>query len=276
MIVYTPKPNFVPIAISGCKLNCLHCMGRYLKQMLQIYEAEKLLEFGKNYRGKGFLISGGFDEKGQLINLEKMLPAIERLSNKFYVAIHPGFLNEDIAAKAARACHIAFVDLPSKNAVKNVFRLNASPYDYFHTMEMLLERGARVSPHITAGLNFGKIEEWEILDELKGYKVEKVVLNFILPTARTPFENVDIKVDEAVEFAKEAMKKFEDVAIGCMRPRKLDISLIKAGIKEIANPSKEAMKYIMQKGIKFERKNYCCGIKDFDNIRKNICNQGNE
>ena len=275
MIVYTPKPNFVPIAISDCKLNCLHCMGRYLKQMLQIYEAEKLLEFGKNYRGKGFLISGGFDRKARLINLEKMLPAIERLSNKFYVAIHPGFLNEDMAAKVAGACHIAFVDLPGENAIKNVFHLNASPYDYFHIMEMLLERGARVSPHITAGLNFGKIEEWEILDELKGYKVEKVVLNFILPTAGTPFENVDINVDEAVEFIKEAMKKFRHIALGCMRPRKLDISLIKAGIKEIANPSKEAMKYILQKGIKFERRNYCCGIRDFD-IRKNACNQGNE
>ncbi len=275
MIVYTPKPDFIPIAISDCKLNCLHCMGRYLKQMLQIYEAEKLLEFGKNYRGKGFLISGGFDRKARLINLEKMLPAIERLSNKFYVAIHPGFLNEDIAAKVAGACHIAFVDLPGENAIKNVFRLNASPYDYFHIMEMLLERGARVSPHITAGLNFGKIEEWEILDELKGYKVEKVVLNFILPTAGTPFENVDINVDEAVEFIKEAMKKFRHIALGCMRPRKLDISLIKAGIKEIANPSKEAMKYILQKGIKFERRNYCCGIRDFD-IRKNACNQGNE
>ena len=262
MIVYTPKPNFMPVAISNCKLNCLHCMGKYLRQMIQIYEGEELREFGEKFNGKGFLISGGFDKNGRLINLEKMLPAIEELSRKFYIAIHPGFLNATLASKVAKACDIAFVDLPSRNAIKNVFRLDATQHKYFHTMEMLIENGLKVSPHITAGLNFGEIEEWEILDELKGYKVEKIVLNFILPTTGTSFENVEIEMEEAIKFAKEARKKFADVAIGCMRPRNLDIPLIEAGIEEIANPSKEAMRYMIEKGIKFETRDYCCGIKE--------------
>lgn len=261
MIAYMPKPNFMPISISKCKLNCKHCMGRYLEQMLKINEAEKLLKFGENYRGIGFLISGGFDEKGKLINLEKILPAVEKLHNKFYIAIHPGFVDIKLAEKIALACNIAFVDLPCSSAIKNVLRVEATLEDYFCNMELLIDAGIKVSPHITVGLNYGKIEEWNILDKLKQYKFEKLVLNFVVPTAKTPFEKVRISKEDAIEFAKEAIKKF-NVAIGCMRPRNLDIDLIKAGIKEIANPSKVSLEYAKDKGIKVEVRNYCCGIKE--------------
>lgn len=263
MIAYFPKPCFIPVAISDCKLNCKHCMGRYLKQMINIKTEKELLKFGITFRGNGILISGGFDEKGELINLEKMLPIIKKLKKRMYVAIHPGFVNEEVADKIAEACDIAFVDLPAKNAIRRVLRLNATVEDYFENMEKLMEAGIKISPHITAGLNYGKIEEWELLDKLKNYKIEKLVLNFIVPTAKTSFGNVRINEEEAVEFVKEAKNKIKDVVIGCMRPRQLDIDLINAGVKEIANPSKIVLEYAKEKGIVVEKKPYCCGVKNF-------------
>ncbi len=263
MIAYFPKPCFIPVAISDCKLNCKHCMGRYLKQMLKLETEKELLKFGLSFKGNGILVSGGFDEKGRLINLEKMLPVIEKLKDRIYIAIHPGFVNEELADEMAKACDIAFVDLPAKNAIKNVLKLNATVEDYFENMEKLMEAGIKISPHITVGLNYGKIEEWELLDKLKNYKIEKLVLNFIVPTAKTSFENVRINEEEAIEFVKEAKNKVKNVVIGCMRPRNLDINLIEAGIKEIANPSKKALEYAKEKGIMVEAKPYCCGIKIF-------------
>ncbi len=257
MIAYIPKPNFVPVAISSCRLNCKHCMGKYLEGMVKICTPDELIKFGEGFKGNGLLISGGFDKNGKLINLEKMIPAIKKLN--IYVAIHPGFAGE-IAEEIAEACNIAFVDLPSKNAIKNVFGLEASVEEYFKNMELLIDAGIKVSPHVTAGLNYGKIEEWEIIDELKSYKFEKLVLNFIVPTTKTPFEKVRIDRQEAIEFIKEVKKKFSNIAIGCMRPRSLDVDLIKEGIKEMANPSKKAMNYAKEKGIRVEIRQYCCGI----------------
>lgn len=264
MIFYFPKPDFIPIAISKCKLNCKHCMGKYLKQMKQIRNAKQLMKFSEKYNGIGFLISGGFDREGRLIGLKEILLAIKELKNKFYIAIHPGFVDKKLAEEIAKACHIAFVDLPSNNAIKKVFGLKKSIDDYLKSMENLLDAGIKVSPHITVGLNFGEIEEYELLDRLKQYKIEKLVLNIVIPTTKTPFESVKVNKEEVLNFVKYTKNKIKNIAIGCMRPRDLDIDLINAGIKEMAVPSKKAIGYVKEKGIEIKRKNYCCGIKELE------------
>ena len=261
MIFYFPKPNFIPIAISTCKLNCKHCMGKYLKQMKTIDEGEKLIKFAKNYNGIGFLISGGFDKEGRLIGLKEMLPTLKKLKNRFYIAVHPGFVDDELSKEIANACHVAFIDLPSENAIKNVFGLNASTEDYFENMDKLLNAGVKAVPHITIGLNFGKVEEYDVLDELKKYKneIEKLVLNIVVPTTKTPFEKVKISKEEVLEFVRYAKDNFK-VSIGCMRPRSLDIDLIDVGINEMATPSKKAIEYAESKFKRIEIRNYCCGL----------------
>lgn len=255
MIAYLPKPFFPPVTLSKkCMLNCKHCMGKFLHQMMDMEQLHKEMKKKLN----GVLISGGFDEKGRLLNLEKMLPKIEKLREKLYVAIHPGFVDEKMAERISHAVNIAFVDIPSSNAIKNVFGLNKKMEDYLNNMHILQDAGLKISPHITAGLDYGEIEEWEIIDEIKNSKIEKVVLNFIIPTAKTPFENVRIDSQEAITFFKETKKKISKIAIGCMRPRRLDIPLIEAGAEEMANPSMEAMKYVGKNG--FTELQWCCGI----------------
>lgn len=261
MIFYNPKPNFMSISISDCKLNCKHCMGKYLKQMLRINSTEQLIKFCKNFNGNGILISGGFDKYGKLINMEKILPVIKKFREKLFIAIHPGFLNESEIKNVSEACDIAFIDIPSENAIKDVFGIDASFEDYIKNMEILIDSGIRVSPHITVGLNHGKIEEWDIIDEIKKYKFEKLVINLVVPTAKTEFEKISLKKEEIFDFIFYAKRKIDNIVIGCMRPRNYDVDFIKAGIS-IANPSKKAIKHLEENGIKAEYKNYCCGINE--------------
>jgi len=256
MIAYIPKPFFPPITLSkNCMLNCTHCRGRYLKQMINIERFKNEMEKEKL---NGVLISGGFDKEGRLLNLEKYLPLMKELKKEIYVAVHTGFADEEMAERISHAADIAFVDVPSSNAIKNVLGLNKKTEDYINNMHLLIDAGLKVSPHITAGLNYGKIEEWDILDELKNCKIEKLVLNFIVPTAKTPFENIRIEEEEAVEFFREAKRKIKRVVIGCMRPRHLDIPLIEAGAEEMANPSREALRNMRDKRIRVL--NWCCGV----------------
>ena len=239
MIAYYPMPKFIPVSISPCQLFCKHCMGKYLKGMKKIYEGKELIKL-KKLDLNGVLISGGFDRRGRIKNLQKMLPYMKELKKKFCVALHSGF-----------------VDLPSSNGIKNVYGLDAKTDDYFQNMEYFIDADIMVSPHITAGLNYGNIEEWELLDELKGYKIVKLVVDVIMPTPETPFENVSIDMDGLRQFFRETRKKLKRVALGCMRPRgrRIDEIAYEEGIKEIALPSLKLLKKIKN----FEKKEVCCG-----------------
>ena len=81
-------------------------------------------------------------------------------------------------------------------------------------------------------------------------------MNIVLPTKKTKFEKVKVKKEEAIEFIKEAKKKFR-ITIGCMRPRTYDEELIKI-VREIALP-----KIGLLKIFPVEIRNYCCGIKNY-------------
>ena len=256
MIAYYPMPKFIPVSISPCQLFCKHCMGKYLKGMKKIYEGKELIKL-KKLDLNGVLISGGFDRRGRIKNLQKMLPYMKELRKKFCVALHSGFVDRKLAEMARESVDIVFVDLPSSNGIKNVYGLDAKPDDYFQNMEYFIDADIMVSPHITAGLNYGNIEEWELLDELKGYKIVKLVVDVIMPTPETPFENVSIDMDGLRQFFRETRKKLKRVALGCMRPRgrRIDEIAYEEGIKEIALPSLKLLKKIKN----FEKKEVCCG-----------------
>lgn len=264
MIAYCPKPYFMPVSISHCLLNCAHCRGIYLHQMVRAHSEDELLAFGEQFKGHGMLISGGFDRDGRLINLKKIHSTLSLLKERFFIAIHPGFIDETLAEEISASCHMAFVDIPADEAISPVFGLNASTDDYIHTMEMLLDAGVKVSPHITIGLHFGEVKEYEVFDRIKNYRYEKLVLNVVVPTAHTPFEKVHVNPQEVLEFIGEVKKFGKPYAIGCMRPRMLDRELIDLGVTEMANPSREALAYAEKRGIDVRVLHWCCGIPERD------------
>jgi uncharacterized radical SAM superfamily protein len=267
MIIFVPNEKFISVAISLCKLNCKHCTGAYLKQMMHINRPEKFIRFGSNYAGNGILVSGGFDTQGKLINLTKMIPAVKKLKDKFYMAVHPGFVDQQLAEEIADAFHIAFVDIPSPDAIFDIFGLQATVEDYMDSIENLLDSGIKVTPHITLGLQYGIVNEYKVLEYIKQFNFEKLVVNTILPTAGTEFQEIRINKADVINFITTLQQLNIYFSIGCMRPRYLDTDFIDIGVSELTNPSKDAILYAQQKGIHLERLEWCCGInkKDIEN-----------
>jgi len=264
---YYPKPLFPPISISdGCMLMCKHCMGVYLKGMKQIYEPEHLISYCKKLEkqgGKGILVSGGCDKKGRIINLEEMIGALKKIKEgtNLIVAVHPGYVDIDLANRLANACDIAFVDIiGSQETACDVMGLKEMMG--IETIKNLNEAGISVTPHLTIGLHYGKIiGEHDALKILKNFPIKKIVLNVICRTKNTPFEKISVPSFQQI---KEIMEKARglEVALGCMRPRGLEIEemAIKMGIRDIALPSKKTIAYAIRKGYKIRRIPACCGI----------------
>jgi uncharacterized radical SAM superfamily protein len=78
---YYVWPQFPSISITGtaCMLKCVHCNRVYLKHMENANSPVKLIEVCRRLKqkgAKGVLISGGCDEDGGLLDLEKFLPVI--------------------------------------------------------------------------------------------------------------------------------------------------------------------------------------------------------
>lgn len=228
--------------------------------MTRIDSPDDLLKYAEEFNGHGILVSGGFDAKGRLINLKKMLPSLRRMKNMFYIAMHPGFVNREAAKTIADACHAVFVELPTTAATKDVFGLSSKIEDYLENMQLLSDAGLKVSPHITLGLHYGAIEEYEVVDHLKELSFEKLVINMIVPTANTPFEQVKSDTDKVLTFVREIKNSGVPFAIGCMRPRYFDVPLLEMGVEEIANPSSEACAYAKQHNIPVKKVHWCCGI----------------
>jgi len=273
---YYPKPLFPPISLSeDCTLMCRHCMGKYLHGMIRV-EPEKLLNFCKDFEkkgGKGILVSGGSDREGRIIGLDKSINALKKIRREtdLVIAVHAGYVDKNIANELADACDIAFVDMiRDDETVRQVIGLESSE-KYIESIKNLISAGVPTTPHITIGLYYGKIKgEYAAIDAIKKFDIKKIVLNVILPTHNTDFENVAAPPLEKIELVIERGMTAGKVALGCMRPRgmrEIEKRAIENGIKDIALPSKEGIDYAKGKGYTIKEVPACCGLTD-DLIRK--------
>jgi len=106
-----------------------------------------------------------------------------------------------------------------------------------------------VAPHLCIDLNFGKSgKEMEALKVLSRFKIKKLVLLVLKPTRGTEMENVKIDLENVYNVFEKA-SEFENVSLGCMRPRNEEIEkkAFKLGF-DIAKPS----------FIKGNMKEVCC------------------
>ncbi|MEA2055130.1 MAG: radical SAM protein [Candidatus Thermoplasmatota archaeon] len=268
---YYPKPLFPPVSLSeGCILMCRHCKGKYLGGMEKIRNSEKLVEYCRkleNGGGKGILVSGGSDREGRILNLERAIGAFKKIKEEtnLIVAIHTGYVDENMADRLINACDIAFVDMiGSDETVKQVMGLGGINI-YTESLKNLIDAGIPVTPHITIGLDYGNINgEYAALELIKTFPIKKIVLNIICPTKGTDFENINIpSMDEIRAIIKKSKEQELDVALGCMRPRgmqEIEEEAITEGIKNIALPSMKAIKYAEKNGYVVEKVQACCGL----------------
>jgi len=234
---------------------------------------DDLIEFSRALKksgGEGFLLSGGSDKRG-VVPLMRYAPAIRKIKEETGLIInaHIGFADRDeIEALVSAGVDVFSVDIVGDSStVKRVYGLEKTVDDYISLLNNLEYAGAAVVPHITAGLDFGRIRgEYGAVDMVSGYNFKALVFLSLVPTRGTAMENLPpLPEEDLLSLLKYAIERFSgDVLVGCMRPRyqrKWEIEAVKSGISGIVIPASPTLSFVKESGMKIEVHNHCCALR---------------
>lgn len=283
--IFYPSKKTLTISVTGgsCTLLCNHCSAFYLKGMLTENQALEIIEANPG-KYNSALISGGSDIEGRVPILEH-LSFIKRLHKMgIKLNIHTGLISErEIFAIKPFFERISFDFVYDNNVIRDVYHLSGKNRDDFEKTYLLLRRlvggkieseknlpSTRVVPHITVGLNCGKVSDgdFETIEELAYIKPALLVVDVFIPTKGTPFEGCPIPQFEKVEelFSMASRRLTNTILfLGCMRPHgkyreKLDIMAYEKGFKGFVLPSKKLVDKIKENGEEIVRSDECCAL----------------
>jgi len=279
---YHVWPKFPSVSMSGnsCMLNCKHCNHTYLDDMQNLAKPEELLKTCRQYAKEdavGFLLSGGCDKNGEMLNLRKLLPTIKQIKKEtnLIIKLHAGIVDKHLAKDIVTAgVDIASIEVVGSNeTIQEIFDFNATINSYADTLQNLKEAGMpHIVPHVCIGLHYGKLKgEFHALKMIKKYcDPSLLVLIIFRPTKGTILENCKIPSVEDIEIvvgkAKELFPK-KDVSLGCIRPRskfreEIELAALKAGVNRMEIPSKNTLKYAEEMGYTIKKINACCALPE--------------
>ncbi|MFA6991968.1 MAG: radical SAM protein, partial [Candidatus Gracilibacteria bacterium] len=262
--VYPVDTKAVTLSGQGCALNCKHCNKHYLKQM-------DTLDSSTPENIKSFLISGGLKKDGNsfILDKKKELTDLKKKGNYRFNS-HIGFVNPDELNEIVKVVdYVSFDFVSDSKVIKKVYNLDKDSKEYVEQYKLLASK-IDTFPHITIGLDEGKIHwEYDAIDILHKLGAKKLVLNVLIPTKNTEFENVKPSdLDEVQKVIKYARMVFKDgtLIIGCMRPggeyrSKLDQIAVKEGIDRIVKPTPEARKLAEKMGLNISYLYECCVLE---------------
>jgi len=255
----------VSVSVTGtvCYLNCKHCGGHYLENMIPINKADQI-----PLSKKSLLISGGSNSDGKVPIIDH-IEEIKKLkeSKKFKLNFHTGLVNESEAMKISKiADAISFDFVGDDEVIKKVYNLDATVSDYIESLENLLKFKKEIYPHITVGLDCGKIKhEYKAIDILSLYPLEKVVFLVFIPTPLTYFEKCQPPtIDQIKSVFEYARKKFNcDLNLGCMYPKgklrdEIATVAVEAGFNTITQPSEKLTEFLRKDGYNLTFQDECC------------------
>ncbi|MFX1253030.1 MAG: radical SAM protein [Promethearchaeota archaeon] len=272
--VYYPSPEFPSISVTGnsCAMSCQYCNKKYLEKMIPAQTPEALLSICETLNKKqarGCLISGGYTSKG-VVPLDPFFGTIRKIkeTTNLLINVHPGLVSLDQARKMKDAgVDVVSLDLIGSQAViTEIIGLDASPEDYFRTLDNLLSVGLDVVPHIGLGFHYGKISGVEeALNVCFKRDIKSLVFIILIPTKGTLMEKytppgADL-VQKIITWTRLQKPEME-LSLGCMRPRDLSIdkkSLL-AGINRIAVPSRRIIKFGKEMGYQIQKIDTCCAV----------------
>lgn len=245
------KRKFTVLSVTGssCALNCFYCSTKYISSMesaLTPDEMYKKIRELYNNGVKGFLISGGFDEKGEL-PIRNYIGIMKKVKKEMDVVfnIHPGILDKEIIEELKDVVDMVDYEFPYSIGAFRSKGVKREREDYIKTLENLMDFGPKyIVPHIMLGIPSDTDEEIEnsikILSSYKPYLINFLIL---IPTPNTPSRILKpMSVEKALRFIELGSKLMNGhVSVGCMRPyqikEQLDREVIKRGLVErIANP----------------------------------------
>ena len=254
--IYIPGIKFPSISLTGnaCALNCAHCGRHYLEGMKKPERGE-LLNYCLDLDRKGYLgclLSGGMDGRLKVpldFYADEIMEIKRRTSLKLNA--HVGFIDGN-DLKWLKWVDVVSLDFVGDNGViKRVYKINKTVKDYLRILDLLTEAGVRIAPHITIGLDFGKIHwEYKAIDMLVNYPIDVLVLDVLIPTKGTEMENVPKPgVEESLDVVRYARERFEgEISIGCMRPLgrwrlDFDRGAVLAGVDRLTNPPRRVIEW---------------------------------
>ena len=269
--------RFPAVSVTGriCQLQCEHCKGRLLEDMIPATTPEKFLDVCRKIvenRGKGCLISGGSALDGS-VPLKKFSKAIREAKNRFGldIVVHTGMIHADVVESlAAAGVDAAMIDvIGSDETYRKVYHLDNGLTSLKRTLDAFEEAGIVYVPHIVVGIDDGAIKgEMNAVNILSGYSPSAVVVVSLMPLEHTSMEKVNPPTPlDTSRVLLAARLAFPDkpLLLGCARSNgaaraAVDILAIKAGVNGIAYPSEEGYDYAVSCGLKPMFSEECCSL----------------
>jgi hypothetical protein len=241
---------------------------------------EKLLELSKNIADNGsigFLLSGGCNNKGEMLNLKKLLPIIKKIKREtnLIVKLHTGFVDKKLAEDIVDAeVDIASIEVVgSDETIKDIFEFNATTNSYAHTLQNLTDAGiSYLIPHVCIGLHYGNVKgEFNALKIIKqSCNPSLLVMIIFRPTKGTLLEKCKIpSVDDISCVITHAKDLFldKDISLGCIRPRTkyreaIEYAALQSGVTRMEIPSKNTIKTAIHMGYTIKTISACCALPE--------------
>lgn len=280
---YYVWPRFPSVSMSGnsCALNCKHCNHTYLNDMQNLTKTEELIELCKKFNNDstvGFLLSGGCDKKGEMLNLRRLLPIVKKIKEEtnLVIKLHTGLVSDKSLAEdiVGAGIDIASVEVVGSNdSIKEIFNFYATTDSYMKTLQNLETAGMSfIVPHICIGLHYGELKgEFNALKIIKeSCNPSLLVMIVFRPTKGTMLENCKIPSPDDVSVVVKKTKKLfpdKDVSLGCIRPRlqyreEIELAALQAGATRMEIPSRNTLKFAEEMGYTIRRIEACCALPD--------------
>lgn len=251
-IAFFPEKT-LPLSASGnkCDLNCKHCQGHYLKNMLTIKDLKQQIPS----KIKSILVSGGSDSNGLVYSLTEANYAA--LAKKYSLNVHRGITTKKDLRLLEKFADTVSIDLHGDNEViKNILNLEYSYQDFFNSY-LLLRENLRTVPHLLIGLGRNFNGENKVIDFLTQHPPSALVLLVYRPGGSLGGLAPPLKV--LIPLLAEIRAKLANIPLimGCMRPggiyrQQLDQKIIDLGFNGIVNPAIKLKNPIISQE--------CCGL----------------
>ncbi|WP_129408962.1 radical SAM protein [Marinitoga lauensis] len=209
------------ISLTGkyCYLNCKHCNKHYLENMATINDIDNLSD------KTSLLLSGGMNNEIK-VPVYNFVEQLKKYKEKYHFKynLHTGFMDYNELLKIKDISDAISFDLVgNKKTMIDVYGMDKFD-EMWNTFDNLFKLNFNVKPHITIGLNGGKLtHEIDALNKLKEYNsIDEIIFLVFIPTKGSFFENESPPlIDEVYSVFNYAKNIFPSakLTLGCMHPK---------------------------------------------------------
>jgi uncharacterized radical SAM superfamily protein len=243
---------------------CEHCKGKHLKGMIDVRGTPDVFRVVNDLAAagaEGLLVSGGCDVYGSVPVVKEADAIRHAADNGLRVNVHAGFIGKGDAERLVKAGVGAFsVDVhQDPDIIRNILHLEVEEDAYSELLDNIIGAGGRPVAHLTVGL--GREDLVRSAELIRDKGLDEAVLIALVPTKGTITENSLVTEDEILEAVREVMGMGLKVTLGCMRPRvhrDLERKCIAMGVRRIANPTRETVRWAKENGMRVIEMMTCC------------------